>query len=64
MLALMDLIQLKMPPERAALVAGAIERDLEINRGSEQATELRQVLTWLRYRIDRWAAHHPGQPAT
>lgn len=64
MLALMDLIQLKMPPERAALVAGAIERDLETNRGSEQAKELHQVLTWLRYRLDRWAARHPGPPAT
>lgn len=58
----MELLVLKMPPERVTQLADAIERDLEINRVGQDATDLRQTLAWLRYRISRWNAHHPSTP--
>lgn len=59
----MDLIQLKMPPDRAALVADAIERDINANPGYSETEQLTHVLTWLRYRVQRWYDNHPTQPA-
>lgn len=56
----MDLMQLKMPPEQAALVADAIERDIQARPDQPTSAELRKTLTWLRYRIQRWNSHHPG----
>ena len=50
----MDLIQLKMPPERAQLVADAIERDIEARPDEQTSADLREVLIWLRYRVSRW----------
>lgn len=58
----MDLIQLKMPPDQAALVADAIERDTEARPGQETSIELRKTLVWLRYRIQRWEGNHPTAP--
>lgn len=57
----MDLMQLKAPPERVALIADAIERDIEANPGDTETEQLTQVLTWLRYRLARWHATHPTQ---
>ena len=59
----MDLIQLKMPPDQAALMADAIERDIEARPAEATSTELRKTLVWLRYRVQRWNAHHPADPA-
>lgn len=50
----MDLIQLKMPPDRVQLVAEAIERDIEARPAEATSADLREVLIWLRYRISRW----------
>lgn len=54
----MELMQLKVPPDKVAAIANAIERDLAINRVGREADCLREVLTWLRYRHDRWTARH------
>ena len=59
----MDLIQLKMPPERAQLVAEAIARDIKANPGTEDSRALQEVLVWLVYRVQRWRQHHPTTPA-
>lgn len=50
----MDLLQLKAPPDRVRAIANAIERDLDINPVGQEATELRETLTWLRYRLALW----------
>ena len=55
----MDRIQLKMPPDKVAKMADAIERDLDINQAHEDAADLRGILTWLRYRLSRWNANRP-----
>lgn len=54
----MDLLQLKMPPEQATLVADAIERDIEQHPNSAESAELTKTLVWLRYRIQRWKNNH------
>jgi hypothetical protein len=58
----MEPIHLKVPPSRAAIIAAALERDLQANRSGQDAAELRQVLTWLRYRISLWHARHQANP--
>lgn len=59
----MDLIQLKMPPERAALLAESLQRDIANSAPETQVMELSQILVWLRYRVQRWQAHHPTTTA-
>ena len=59
----MDLMQLKMPPERVAKVADAIETHIMSEDAQENAQELDQVLVWLRYRLSLWAAKHPDATA-
>lgn len=59
----MDLMQLKMPPERAALLTESLQRDIANGAPESQVQELSQILTWLRYRIDRWNVRHPATPA-
>ena len=59
----MDLIQLKMPPDKAAQMADAIERDIAAHPDTPASAELHKTLVWLRYRIQRWINHHPSQPA-
>ena len=49
-------IVLKVPPERVAQIAAAIERDLEQNPANQHITDLPQILSWLRYRLDRATA--------
>lgn len=55
----MDLIQLKMPPDRVRLMADAIERDLATRNMAGDADSLRQIVTWLRYRLSLWDIKHP-----
>lgn len=57
----MELIVLKVPPDKVDAIANAIQRDLEINRVGPEADVLRDVLPWLRYRHGRWAARHPAR---
>lgn len=59
----MALMQLKMPPERAALMANAIEHHIESGDAGETAAELEDILVWLRYRIARWNKHHTDPTA-
>ena len=59
----MDLIQLKMPPDKAELVAGAIETYIHDNPDDSAVPDLTEILAWLRYRISRWNARHPHTPA-
>lgn len=59
----MELIQLKMPPDKAAKMADAIERDLCRDNWDEDTTDLQETLTWLRYRLAKWHANHPATPA-
>lgn len=56
----MELMNLRMPPDKATTMANAIERDLDINRVGPEADDLRVTLTWLRHRIARWNAEHPA----
>jgi hypothetical protein len=56
-------MQLKMPPERAALLAESLQRDIANSAPDSQVKELSQILVWLRYRIQRWEQHHPETPA-
>jgi hypothetical protein len=58
----MELIQLKMPPDRVELLADMIERDIKDSEDREEVQALTQVLTWLRYRLARWQAAHPPAP--
>lgn len=60
----MDLIQLKMPPDQAELVADAIERDIKAHPDGPASAELHKSLVWLRYRVQRWRNNHPSDPAT
>lgn len=55
----MELMVLKIPPDKAAKVADAIERDLARDSWDEDTTDLQATLTWLRYRVAKWRAEHP-----
>lgn len=50
----MELIALKMPPDRVVLMADAIERDLTAHPTDTEAEQLTEVLVWLRYRHSKW----------
>lgn len=52
----MELIVLKIPPERVALMAEALQRDITTGAPEEQVRELTQILVWLRYRHGKWLA--------
>ena len=54
----MALIQLKVPPDQVALIADAIERDIEANPGMPRNQELIQIQTWLIYRLTRWLSRN------
>ena len=58
----MDLIQLKVPPDRAALIADAIEFCIEDGKYANRERELSEILVWLRYRVQRWNQNHPTDP--
>lgn len=60
----MDLMQLKAPPERVALIADAIERDINHNDDYLEIQQLTEILTWLRHRLARWNITHPTQEQT
>lgn len=55
-------MQLKAPPDRVALIADAIERDIEANDDYLEVQKLTEVHTWLRHRLARWNLTHPDQP--
>lgn len=59
----MDLMQLKMPPDKVRIMADAIERDIGEQASLNHADDLKAILVWLRYRIQRWEARHPTTPA-
>ena len=59
----MDLIQLKMPPEKLTVLIESVERDIGTTDPDRNTTELQSILNWLRYRRDRWNAHRPGTTA-
>lgn len=54
----MDLLQLKAPPDRVALMADAIERDIKAGGDTHNERELTEIVSWLRYRLARIG--HPG----
>ena len=60
----MELLHLKAPPDRVALMADAIERDINAGFAGPAERDLTEVLTWLRYRLAKWQAAHPDTPAT
>lgn len=51
----MELIVLKVPPDRVTIMADAIERDLKSRGEDEHSKDLRDVLIWLRYRHAKWS---------
>lgn len=57
----MEFMSLKAPPDRVRLIANAIEREMSLTDDLQQMRELREVLTWLNYRLAKWdAAHLPS----
>lgn len=59
----MELIQLKMPPDKLAAVIQAIERDIDTTDPDRDTTELQDILNWMRYRLSKWNASRPATPA-
>jgi hypothetical protein len=59
MFALMDLIQLKMPPDKVTKMANAIEHHMLSGDAGPDTSEIEVILTWLRFRIRKWEADHP-----
>lgn len=59
----MDLLQLKIPPDKAVKMADAIESHVSSGNAGENGPELAEIVIWLRYRISRWYKHHPAAPA-
>lgn len=62
--AVMDLLQLKAPPDRVRAIANALERDLDINPVGREAAQLRETLTWLRYRLALWDNRRHRDPVS
>lgn len=60
----MHQIQLKISQDRLALIIRALERDIDINRASQDAREQASVLAWLRYRYSRAVNAGPGDLAS
>ena len=58
----MDLMQFKMPPDKAGTMADAIESHIMSGDAQGQEAERQDILTWLRYRISRWNQNHPAAP--
>ena len=52
----MELIVLKMPPDKVKLMADALQRDLNEHDLDPASSELAQILVWLRYRHGKWLA--------
>lgn len=59
----MELIQLKMPPARAETIADVLEHVSNNSSDPVQRQALDEITTWLRYRLAKWAADHPGTDA-
>jgi len=59
----MNLLQLKMPPDRVELVADAIDFYIEDGKNPGRDQELTEISAWLRHRLARWHATHPATPA-
>jgi hypothetical protein len=59
----MDLIGLKVPPERLALMIDAVDHYQKHGDWTGDGKDLDQVITWLRYRYSRWAARQATTPA-
>lgn len=57
-------MHLKMPPERAELIADVIETEIEHTDDYLEIQKLTEISTWLRYRIQRWRTSHPADPTT
>lgn len=55
----MELIQLKMPPERLKMIVKVIERDLIDHPADEDRQSLMDILVWMRYRLSRYGKNHP-----
>lgn len=52
----MELIVLKMPPERVALLASVLQDYIEDRPNYPEIAELTHILVWLRYRHGKWLA--------
>lgn len=59
----MDLMQLKAPPDKVAKMADAVEFQIMSAPAGQDMTDLVEILTWLRFRLAKWAAEHPAAPA-
>lgn len=59
----MELIHLKAPPDRVRLIADVLEDYITDRPAYPKTAQLTEVLTWLRYRLARWEASHPRNPA-
>lgn len=57
----MYLIQLKMPPDKLAVLIASVERDIETAGPEHDLTELLAILNWMRYRLSLWNGRRPGR---
>lgn len=58
----MDLMQLKVPADKARLIANAIEHHILSGDAQDTEQELSEILIWLRYRIQRFTASRDNDP--
>lgn len=59
----MDLIQLKMPPDKVGKMADALDAYIQQWPSYPESDDLKIITVWLRYRLNRWNANHPADPA-
>lgn len=59
----MELIFLKVPPERIELMANAIESHVMAGDAQHNTQQLNEIITYLRWRLAKWEAAHPSQTA-
>lgn len=59
----MDLMNLKVPPDKAVKMANAIESHMLSGDAQGDTEELEVILKWLRFRIAKWHQSHPDNQA-
>lgn len=56
----MDLMVLKIPPDKVAKVSSALENWADNNPGHQDTQDIDDTVTWLNYRLSKWYRNHPA----
>lgn len=59
----MNLIQLKMPPDKARRLADILKEYIDANELAPDYRDLYATWSWLNNRVIQWHARHPDTPA-